>query len=363
MGVKKRGKNYMIDYYHKGKRYRETVGPSRKEAEAALGKRLVEIREGKFFDRKRIEETLIEDLVREHLARYQRKSKETETVLMGIIAKHFAGRFASDIDRREVESFQSLRREVLLKNGSPRSNATVNREVAALRRLLNKGVEWGMLARNPAARIRLLPEPRGRTRFLSLDEAKRLLEVSSRHLRPILVCALETGMRRGEIMNLRWSDVDMKNRVIHIGQTKNGVTRYVPLSNRLHSVLSTLPRRLGTDNVFTGELKVGKGQQIGIPGKPFHDVRTSFENACSKAGIENFRFHDLRHTAASYMVMAGVPLRTVGEILGHLTAAMTERYSHLTPGHKRNAIETLPDWEAGDGDGHKTVTNDGSFRK
>ena len=63
------------------------------------------------------------------------------------------------------------------------------------------------------------------------------------------------------------------------------------------------------------------------------------------------------------MVMAGVPWRTVGEILGHLTAAMTERYSHLTPGHKRNAIETLPDWEAGDGDGHKTVTNDGSFRK
>ena len=100
-------------------------------------------------------------------------------------------------------------------------------------------------------------------------------------------------------MNLLWSDVDMKNRVIHIGQTKNGVTRYVPLSNRLHSVLSTLPRRLGTDNVFTGERKVGKGQQIGIPGKPFHDVRTSFENACSKAGIENFRFHDLRHNADS----------------------------------------------------------------
>jgi len=163
-------------------------------------------------------------------------------------------------------------------------------------------------------------------------------------------------------MNLRWSDVDMKSRMIHIGQTKNGVARYVPISNRLHATLSILPRRLGTDHVFTGERKIGKGQPIGIPGKPFHDVRTSFENACQKAEIENFRFHDLRHTAASYMVMAGVPLRTVGEILGHLTSAMTERYSHLTPEHKRNAIESLPDWESGE-DGHKPVTNEGSFRK
>ena len=96
--------------------------------------------------------------------------------------------------------------------------------------------------------------------------------------------------------------------------------------------------------------------QIGKTGKPFQDVDTSFENACAKAGIRDFRFRDLRHTASSYMVMAGVPMKSVGEILGHKTATMTERYSHLTPEHKRKAVEMLPDW--GGNDGHKSDTKE-----
>ena len=112
-----------------------------------------------------------------------------------------------------------------------------------------------------------------------------------------------------------------------------------------------LPRHLRPDYVFTGEAKVGKGKQIGIPEIPFNDVRTPFENTCMKAGITCFKFHDLRHTAASQMVMAGVPMKTVGEILGPKTDTMTERYSHLTPEHMRMAVEKLPDWEsAGIGD-------------
>lgn len=350
VSIRKRGKNYEIDYYCKGKRYRQVVGPSRKEAEAAVGKRLAEIREGKFFDRVKIRETLMEDLVREYLERFQGKKVEDERMYMRFILERFAGKFVSDIERREVESFQASRRALLRKDGRPRAHSTINREVEALRRLLNKAVRWGMLGKNPASQLNLLPEPRGRTRFLTLDEAKRLLEATSRHLRPIIVCALETGMRRSEILGLRWSDVDMKTRTIYLGDTKNGESRLVPVSNRLYAVLSGLPRRLGSDHVFTGEPKIGK------TGKPFHDVRTSFENACRRAGIEGFRFHDLRHTAASHMAMAGVPLRTIGEILGHKTAAMTERYAHMTPEHKRNAVESLPDWEAGERDSHKTVT-------
>lgn len=94
--------------------------------------------------------------------------------------------------------------------------------------------------------------------------------------------------------------------------------------------------------MFTGESGIGK------PGNPFNDMRTSFRKACTKAAIENFRFHDLRHTAASYMVMAGVPIKTVGEILGHKSMAMTERYAHLSPEHKRKAVNLLPDWSAGE---------------
>jgi integrase len=292
----------------------------------------------------------MEDLIREYLERFQGKNVRDEKMYMRFILQYFAGKFVSDIDRRDVESFQSARRATLRTDGRPRANSTCNREVEALRRLLNKAIEWGMLERNPASRIKPLPEPQGRTRFLSLDEAKRLLEASSRHLTPIIVCALETGMRRSEILGLRWSDVDMRTQTIYLGDTKNGESRRVPISNRLFSVLSTLPRRLGSDHVFNGEPKIGK------TGTPFHDVRTSFENACRRAGIEQFRFHDLRHTAASHMAMAGVPLRTIGEILGHKTAAMTERYAHLTPEHKRKAVECLPDWESGEKSSHKMVT-------
>ncbi len=350
MSVRKRGKKYVIDYYYKGKRQREVVGPSRKEAEEVLGKRLTDIREGKFFGRVKIRNIRMEDLVRDYLERFQGRNVSDERTYMRIILEQFAGRVVADIDRRDVESFQVLRRSTLRTDGQPRANTTINREVETLRRLLNKAIEWGMLERNPASRLKPLPEPQGRTRFLTLDEAKRLLEASSRHLRPIIICALETGMRRGEILGLRWADVDMRTRTIYLGHTKNGESRQVPVSSRLFAVLSNLPRRLGTDHVFTGEPKIGK------VGNPFHDVRTSFENACRRAGIEGFRFHDLRHTAASHMAMAGVPLRTIGEVLGHRTAAMTERYAHLTPEHKRKAVECLPDWEAGEKSSHKMVT-------
>ena len=166
----------------------------------------------------------------------------------------------------EIDYYCKGKRYRERKDGLPRANSTCNREVEAIRRLLNKANEWGMLERNPASRLKSLPEPRGRTRFLSLDEAKRLLEESSRHLRPIIVCALETGMRRGEILNLRCSDVDIKTHTIYLGKTKNGESRHLPISNRLFPVLSNLPRRLGNDHVFTGE-KWSKACRIGRPEK------------------------------------------------------------------------------------------------
>lgn len=257
----------------------------------------------------------------------------------------FAGRLIEEITEYDVERFRALRRSTPVKNGQPRSAATCNRELACLKGMLNKAVAWGFLEKNPAANVKLLPEPRGRTRYLSVEGAGKLLNVCPSHLRPIVLCALETGMRRGEILNLRWEDVDLKNGPMYIGETKTGASRHVPMSERLRRTLQKLPRRLGTDYVFVGR----KG--LGEDGAPFRDVNSSFERACSKAVIEHFRFHDLRHTAASHMVMAGVPLRTVGEILGHKTSSMTERYAHLSPEHKRKAVESLPDWGGAAADG------------
>ena len=155
----------------------------------------------------------------------------------------------------------------------------------------------------------------------------------------------------------------MKNGMVYVGETKTNVPRHVPLSAKIRATLAALPRRLGTDYVFTGTLRHTPAggrfrrplnQPVGKIGQPFRDVDSAFRNACTAAGIVDFRFHDLRHTAASYMVMSGVPMKTVGEILGHKMATMTERYSHLTPEHKRQAVELLPDWE--ENGGHKSVT-------
>ena len=126
MSIRKRGKNYQIDYYCKGKRYRELIGPSKKEAEAVLGKRLNEIREGKFFGKVKLREILMEDLVRDYLERFQGKKVVDEKIYMRIILESFGGKFVSDIDRQEVESFQALRRTTLRKDGLPRANSTCN---------------------------------------------------------------------------------------------------------------------------------------------------------------------------------------------------------------------------------------------
>jgi len=342
MGVRKKGKNFFIDYYAGPKRYREMVGPNRREAEAALGKKLGEIREGRFFDRKEYPSITVEELAEKFLEWAKvKKSAEGYRVHSRPIVEHFMGRLISTITEHDVERFRSVRKDTPTRNKTPRSASTLNHELKMLRGMMSKAVAWGLLEKNPAAAVKLLPETKGRMRFLSIEEVGKLLDAASRHLRPILICALETGMRRGEILSMKWSDVDMKNMTIFLPETKNGKSRHVPMSSRLRATLAALPRRLGTDYVFTGEAKVGKRNQVGIPGKPFHDVRTAFENACARAGIENFRFHDLRHTAASHMIMVGVPFKTVGEILGHKTAAMTERYSHLTPEHKREAVEML----------------------
>jgi integrase len=122
------------------------------------------------------------------------------------------------------------------------------------------------------------------------------------------------------------------------------------MSNRLRGALTDLPRLLGCDYVFTGEPTIGQ------TGKPFSAVRTSFRNACKVAEIEGFRFHDFRHTAASHMAMAVVPLKTVGGILGHRTSAITERYSHLTLEHNKQAVEMLREWSAMEESGNILVT-------
>lgn len=353
MGVIKRGDIYYISYFFGGRRIRKAVGKNKKTAEAAFEKIRVEIRAGRYID---LEKPAIpfRKLAEKFLEWGKlRKSYVSLEACVSPALAFFGDKPAHTITEQEVEAYRVQRKDTPTKaedpaKRRPRSNSTVNHELAALKQVFNKGIAWGLIDRNPAAGVKPLPESRGRVRFLTVEEAAQLLAAASRHLRPIIMVALETGMRRGEILGLKWSDIDLKNGTLFIEKTKNGESRHVPISARLREEFLRMPRRLGVDHVFVGQEKAGKpGRKgkIGNPNTPFHDVRTAFENACKKAGIDDFRFHDLRHTAASHLAMAGVPLKTIGEILGHKTATMTERYSHLTPEHKNKAVNMLPDWE------------------
>jgi integrase len=141
--------------------------------------------------------------------------------------------------------------------------------------------------------------------------------------------ALETGMRMGEILNLKWENLNLCEGNIYVIETKTNETRYLPISNRLRETLIPLRPGLPEEPVFQY-----KGKAIGT-------FRTAFNAALRRSGVDKFTFHDLRHTFASVLVMKGVDLATVQELLGHKSIVMTKRYSHPTPEHKRRAIELL----------------------
>jgi len=222
--------------------------------------------------------------------------------------------------------------------------ATVNRSLASLSAVFRWAVrERKLLDRNPLRSVDKLPEPDGRKRFLSDDERGRLLEAcldsSEPRLYPLVVLALSTGARRGELLNLKWSDVDLEREIATFYYTKNQDTRSVPLSAVALDQLRSLGRvrRLDSDLVLAN--RQGKASY----------PKKAWERALKAAQIEDFRFHDLRHSAASYLAMSGATLAELAEILGHKTLAMVKRYSHLTEQHTSKVVARMNEQFIGNG--------------
>ncbi len=197
-----------------------------------------------------------------------------------------------------------------------------------LKHLLNRALAWGYLKASPAARVAKVKESGGRTRYLTAEERQMLLDGASPVVRRLIVAALQTGARRGELPSLRWCDLDFRAGAVSFRHTKNGDRRVVPLTDTLRDTLRGLPRPLDPE------------------AKIFPDVRpealsVAFGRLTKALGLKDFRFHDLRHDAASTLTMAGVPQRTVMEILGHRDPRMTLRHQHLAPGHLKDAMKAL----------------------
>jgi integrase len=229
-------------------------------------------------------------------------------------------------------------RDKLARNKARRlSGATVKRWLAVLSHCFTMAVqEWQWCDENPVLKITKPREPRGRVRFLSDQERHQLLEAcqASRnpYLHTIVVLALATGARRGELLSLRWPDVDLKRGTLTFHETKNDERRTVPLTGQALTLMQHHARVRRIDTVLVFPNKTGK-RPVGI--------REAFEGAVERAGIKDFRFHDLRHTAASYLAMSGASLAEIAEVLGHKTLAMVKRYAHLSEAHTRGVVERM----------------------
>jgi integrase len=235
-----------------------------------------------------------------------------------------------------------------LRLGEKVGPATINREMATLKHALSKAVEWKLLRkalREELTAIKKYQEPSGRLRYLSgQPEADRLLSCCEDLLKPIVLTALHTGMRKEEILSLTWDAVDMTHGFIRLNQTKNGTARALPFNETLWTLFSGLKNRQDMAFVFHDAL-----------GRRYNDIRHPFDRACEQAGMTNFHFHDLRHTFASWLIMRGVPLATVSNLLGHTSPTMTLRYAHLSPKHLTSAVRVLDPTPCLDA--NSTVTN------
>lgn len=264
---------------------------------------------------------------------YRASTRKTNRPRIGILVAFFGSHRLDEIDTDLVESFRRKRHAAGAKPG------TINRDFALLRRMLNVAYDWGVLLQKPALKVKGLREAPREFTPPTPEDLEKLLAACSRSrnkdLRDIVLTALFTGMRLSEVLHLQWSDISMSRNEVRVvsresHMTKSNRSRSVPLHPRLKEALQRRRHAEGTEYVF-----------VGRDGKPYGDIKHGWSEARKKAGMLKFRFHDLRATWASYLVMAGTPVRMVQDLGGWASLSMVQRYSHLRPEQRVDAIARL----------------------
>lgn len=295
------------------------------------------IREGRHFKtseaKKHTFGEMIDRYLRDELPK-RRKGKDKQEALITFWKNTLGPYCLADVSTAMISEYRDRLLKENTYRGTLRSPSTVVRYLAALSHVYSVAVkEWEWIDSNPVSRVRKPTEPQIRVRFLSDKEREDLLsackESDSPYLYLVVIVAISTGMRSSEIMNLTWDDVDMLRMQLVLNDTKNKQRRAVPIVGLAHGLLKDLykVRRIDSKFLFPSS----------DPKKPV-ELRKPWEIALKKAGIENFRFHDLRHTAASYLAMNGATLAEIAEVLGHKTLAMVKRYAHLSDAHTANVV-------------------------
>ncbi len=338
MGLYKRcgSKFYWMFFTVNGERiYESTTTANKKLAEKIHAKRITEIVEGKWFDphtKKRTFKEMIQKYESEYLCKKKYRARDKS------ILKHLGKYFGENTPLHRIETLIGGYEKHRAAKAMP---ATIVKELGLLRRMFNLAErKWKWVKDNPVSQVEMPKVNNERIRFLSDDEYKRLFDavdnqVTPAWLKPMVIVALNTGLREANILGLTWPQVNVFSRLICIdgSQMKNKENLGIPLTQEAFDTFISLQkiRRVDTDLVFHD---AGKGI---YPVK----LQRAIRKVCKVARIENFRFHDFRHTFASYLRQKGIDLHTISKLLGHKDIRMTQRYSHLSVENLRDAISVL----------------------
>jgi len=338
MGVFKKGNRWYTDLYDSnGNRRRQVVKIegeepstiSRKEAEKVEAIRKAQLAQGVKLVNSR-NDISFKELVRIYLewADENHKSPERDHISCSHLLKFFKDYKASKISIWLVDKYKFYRK------AQNKKHETINKELGALRRMFNLAKEWNKILDNPLKGMKLLKVQNRQPRVLKNSEFINIYNVASEHFKPILLCAYFTGMRRGEIRNLKWSNVDLEDGYITIVETKNNEDRKIPINKSLLGVLKRLKEDNNSKYVF-----------LKPSGEPYSNRSTwkkAWDTCLKKSGVAHCRFHDLRHTFVSNLiVIEKEDYATVMALTGHKDISMLQRYSHTQEEAKITAIKKL----------------------
>jgi integrase len=351
--------SYRVQVRRKGRSPESARFPNRKEAVAWAESLESAIREGRHFPHAAAKRTsfdaLAQDYIESVLREFDSKERATRIRQLAWWSRQFSGLSLADLtadrisharDRLSAETFTRGKPRKEEGSGEPiapkeykRSGATLNRYLATLSHVFSFAVkERRLMQRNPVSDISRKKEPRGRTRFLSDEERTALLEACQRSewpaLHALVLLAITIGARKGELVALKWADIDLKKGRALVRESKNDEPRTLPLAGKTLDALRALKLRDSARSEYVFP------QPSGLPG-PYAHFDAQWYAALAEAGIRDFHFHDLRHTTASMLAAQGASLLEIADVLGHKTLAMVKRYSHLVVDHKAKVIEKM----------------------
>jgi integrase len=353
MAVYQRNGTWWIDFYYQDKRHRQKIGTTKKGAETALNQIKVKIAAGEYVPQEELkrqealkpkpvifENFAIQEFLpwsqMEHSANHHDRLR---LVISTHLVPYFKDRSLEEITVKMIEDYKRLRRRKPYKRGRKNrtiSEATVNRELCAIKVILRKAEEWDKIDQSPARAVKTFKETPTSPRLLETEEVVRFLDAVPDRLKALISCTVYAGLRKAELFRLRWEDINWKTNELKIASrrgehTKNYQSRRVPMNDALVEALRRHPRTLKSPYVFCN-----------YEAQPYRDIRVALDSASKVAMIEGrVRLHQLRHTFCSHALMQGIDPRTVQKWMGHRDLKTTLRYAHVSPDHERAAIQRL----------------------